>query len=156
MKNSILIIITLVILLGTSTAEGFDVDGLKNGMKKETVMAVFSRLNFESVLDKGDQIQFYDLNVKESNRYSVVTFKNNKLIGYSKSLKPSMSNYIKLFKALSEEYGRSVKCESTSETISVGDIEELHCTWTSPIDEVSIVYSILPSSDQLSVSYTAR
>jgi len=156
MKNSILIIITLTLLLGTSTAQGFDVDGLKSGMKKEAVMAIFSRLNFENVLDKGDQVQFYDLNVKENNRYAVLTFKNNKLVGYSKNLRPSMSNYIRVFKELSEEYGRSVKCESTSETISVGEIEELHCTWISPIDEVSIIYSILPSSDQLSVSYTAR
>ena len=156
MRNSILIFITLIVLLGTSAAQGFDVDGLKNGMKKEAVMAIFSRLNFENVMDKGDQVQFYDLNVKENNRYSAVTFKNNKLVGYSKNLRPSMSNYIKAFKSLSEEYGATVKCKSTSETISVGEIEELHCTWLSPIDEVSIIYSILPSSDQLSVSYIAR
>jgi hypothetical protein len=156
MRNSILIFITLIELLGTSTAQGFDVDGLKHEMKKEAVIAIFSRLNFENVLDKGDQVQFFDLNIKENNRYAIVTFKNNKLVGYAKNLRPSMSNYIKAFKALSEEYGPTVKCESTSETISVGEIEELHCTWISPIDEVSIIYSILPSSDQLSVTYMAR
>lgn len=104
MRNSILIFITLVVLLGTSIVQGFDVDGLKNGMRKEAVIEILSRWNFENVLDKGGQVQFYDLNDKENNRYSVVTFKNNKLVGYAKNLRPSMSNYIKAFKSLSEEY----------------------------------------------------
>ncbi|MCG6536218.1 MAG: hypothetical protein L7F78_16335 [Syntrophales bacterium LBB04] len=155
MKNSILLFVALIILLAADIAGGFDVDGLRDGMKKDVVVEILSHWRFEKVLDKGDQIHYSDLD-KEYNRYYVVTFKNNKLVGYSKNFKPSIANYISIFKLLSEEYGTTVKCTSTSDMIPAGELKYLRCTWVSPLDEVTVGYSILPFADELTVSYMAR
>lgn len=156
MKKSILLSILIIIFVGTNITYGFDVDGLTDGMNKEIVIEKLSSIKFGKVVDEGNTVKFCDLEDKEFNKFYVVYFKNNKLVGYDKNFKPSMSNYITLFKLLTEKYGNTVKCSSKSDMSSNGEIKSLLCTWLFKKESITINYNILPSNDTLYVHYRIR
>lgn len=134
---------------------GFEVDGFKDGMKREIVLEKVKSWNFDKIADNdADSVSVYDLPEKNTFRHYNFSLKDNKLISVQKNYKPSMANYILLFKELVAKYGEKVSCNAESGLSTYGEEKSIRCIWLKDGEQVHISYNLFPSNDQLYVFYS--
>jgi hypothetical protein len=125
-------------------------------MSKEMVLEKAKSYNFSKIVGGDDgPLMLYDWPELSVFRFYVLSFSDNKLVTLAKRFKPSMSNYILLFKELSEKYGNEVYCYAQTKLSSSGEDKDIGCNWNNGKELISIKYSVFPSNDDLYIFYSA-
>ena len=154
MKVAIMVLTAMLAFVNFSY--GFDIDGFKDGMKKEIVLEKIKSWNFDRITeDETNYISAYDLPEKNTIRHYNFSLKDNKLVSVQKDYKPSMTNYILLFKELVAKNGEKVSCYPESRLSTNGEEKSIRCIWIKDGEQAHISYNIFPANDQLSVFYSA-
>ncbi|MBU4320919.1 MAG: hypothetical protein L6246_01090 [Thermodesulfovibrionales bacterium] len=151
----LMVFIVASILGCVDISYGFEIDGFKDGMRKDVVLEKSLSWNYDKVDDRGDSVGVYDFPDKKTYRHINLSFHNNRLVGFQKNYKPSMANYIMLFKELGDKYGDNVNCSAGTDLSTSGENKNITCIWVVGNEKIHISYNIFPSNDQLSVYYNA-
>lgn len=152
------VIFILMIMGIAKTSYGFEVDGFKDGMRKEIVVEKLKAWHFDKIVEiEGENtLSAYDLeNGSTFSRYYSFNFQGETLAALQKGYKPSMANYIILFKELNSEFGEKSYCNADIKLISNGENKSITCAWFSRKEKISVSYNVYDANDQLSVYYDA-
>lgn len=148
---------TLCLLAGlllSLPALAWEVGDFKNGMSRADVEQALTTWNFDKTLPVGNDGLFaYDLPSNPTGRRFLFTFCNGKLVSFDQEVEPAFRHFVVVASNYSNLYGNPLKVIPYTSVVANGEKNLLAMFWRKGGDYMGIKYMLLPTSEQLSMTW---
>ncbi len=144
----------LAALLMSSSACAFQVADFESGMgKKEVMEKLITQWNFDKIEEPSSEtILAYDTS-SELNRRYLFSFCKGKLTGFEQDIKPSLKALVIVIQNYTQKYGQPSRVYANTHVVSNGEKYVLGLFWKSGVDHIGVKYILLPTTEQMSLSF---
>lgn len=141
------------LLIACQPALAFEVGEFRSGMSRDQVRTTLKSWNFDKSIETGDTLMAYDPPEVPASRRYVFIFCNDKLVGFDQEIAGSLRNFITITSNYNAQYGQPVKVLALTNVVGSGEKNTLTMYWRKMGDITGVRYILLPSSEQLTITY---
>lgn len=145
------------VLFSALSAHAFEVAEFKSGMAQNEVrQLLISNWNFDKVVEPSDDVILaYDQDPAIARRYQF-RFCKGKLVGFEQDVRPSLKALIIATNNNNQQYGQPMRVYSNMHVVSNGEKAVYALFWKQNTDYFGVKYTVLPASEQMSLSFDAQ
>lgn len=150
--SAFIVVVTLSLFCGNSSAQYFSDDGFTLGMSKSSAFSVIRSMGLSN-LEVKENFVIGNRKIDGAWLFYEFHFCQNKLVFYRKDILPSIKNLIFILNSLSSKYGKEFKTYTNISISAVGEERSLSFLWEKTLYRVEISYNIYPSNESLTIRY---